>query len=336
MTSIEGNRNERDLMSRIDFYCSVLVEKKPDCGEDAMKRLMNRDAALFGVFDGCGGAGSKLSKYKGKTEAYVASRATADAVEDWFDQPDPSGGWRTEALKERAVEYLRECEALAGETSLLIGGIKKKFPTTAALGICRLGGEGLEVDFFWAGDSRVYLLNDQGLAQLTEDDLGGIDAMDNLTKDGLLTNMINLTVNFDIHRGKIVLDRPGFIFAATDGCFGYLSTPMEFEYLLLETLLNADSVASPREKGAPAEGEELTDFQNRFAEALRPIAGDDYTLCGYAVGFGSLQNMKRTLLPRANEVFIRYISRLNGMSREEKTALWTEYRDNYYRMICRP
>lgn len=335
MTVVRKKREKIDLLALIDCCISLTAEKKRDCGEDSKKHSFNIDEAFFGVFDGCGGAGAQpCPKYHGKTEAYIASRVVADSFQDWFENREEATVRDADTLKELVVGYLNECNKLVGEKSLLVGGIKKKFPTTAAAGICRLGKDSVEVDFYWAGDSRVYLLNDQGLAQLTEDDLGGIDAMENLTDDGVLTNVINLSKDFTIHTGHISMDRPGIVFAATDGCFGYLSTPMEFEFLLLKTMLEADCISLSSDRDTDA-GTGKKGWQEKLTEVIGKIAGDDYTLSGYAIGFGSFEEMKKRFVPRANYLYSNYISELENKSYEEKIALWDKYRDNYHRLLCR-
>ena len=342
MVAVRRNWKTKDMISLVDYCISFTVEKKKDNGEDSEKHSINRSAALFGVFDGCGGAGSQsCPKFLGKTEAYIASRVVADAFQDWFEQSDANLGWEDKQLKELVLSYLRESSDLVGEKSMLVGGIKKKFPTTAAAGICYPGEKTIEVNLYWTGDSRVYLLNSQGLAQLTEDDLGGIDAMENLTDDGVLTNMINLSKDFSIHSGHISMDRPGIIFAATDGCFGYFSTPMEFKYMLLETLLGSDCISSDH-SGADESWLDLfadriqTGWQERLCEVIGEIAGDDFSLSGYSIGFGGFSEMKKAFIPRANAVYSQFISGLSEKSYEEKYALWQKYKGNYYRMICRP
>lgn len=331
----------KDMISLIDCSVSLTVEKKHNNGEDCEAHSINRNAAFFGAFDGCGGSGSQpCPKFNGKTEAYIASRVVADAFLNWFERYDDNSGWHLDELNDTVIAFLNECNELVGEKSSLVGGIKKKFPTTAAAGICHPKGNTIEVELYWSGDSRVYLLSPEGLAQLTEDDLGGIDAMENLTDDGVLTNMINLSKDFSIHHGHISLDRPGVIFAATDGCFGYLSTPMEFEYLLLETMLRSDCVSSdysdvPNSK-VDQYSEKRVGWQEKLRERIGEIAGDDYTISGYAIGFGGFDEMKKAFISRANSLYSRIILDLEKKTYGEKLELWNEYRDNYYRLICRP
>jgi serine/threonine protein phosphatase PrpC len=307
-----------------DFLFSFCREKKPENGEDSFVFSLNESRTLLGVFDGCGGSGaSQYAPLKNKTGAYLAARAASAAYRDWFDRLEPGKEAYPQDVKSRIVEYLKLCEARGGAEggSKLMGRMAKKLPTTAAVALCQPGRGGLaDVQLQWAGDSRVYLLDGEGLAQLTEDDLGGIDAMRNLSEDGVLTNVINLTRDFTIHSARITLGRPGLLFAATDGCFGYLSTPMEFEYLLLRTLQSAASAS---------------DWEKTLAEEIGKVAGDDYTLCGAALGFGSFDSLKRQLAGRTGEVYRNYIRGLESCTKEEKQQLWEHYRDHYHRYLCR-
>ena len=163
-----------------------------------------------------------------------------------------------------------------------------------------------------------YLLDADGLAQLTEDDLGGVDAMQNLTRDAALTNVISLSKDFSLHSAQLSMGRPGLLFAATDGCFGYLSTPMEFEYLLLKTLQEAQNAVS---------------WEKALVQEIGEVAGDDYTISGLAMGFGSFENLKRQLSARTALVYRTYIHGLDNCSREEKQKLWEHYRVHYQRLI---
>lgn len=342
MARVLDKSDAKDMISLVDYCISFNVEKKRDNGEDCEVHSVNKEAAFFGVFDGCGGAGSQsCPKFRRKTEAYIASRVVADAFQNWFESFDLASGWEITSLKNQVVSYLSECEQLVGEKSMLMGGIRKKFPTTAAAGICYPGEKTIEVNVYWAGDSRVYLLTQQGLAQLTEDDLGGIDAMENLTDDGVLTNMISLSKDFDIHTGHISVDCPGIIFAATDGCFSYLSTPMEFEYLLLKTMLNSDCVSSDNEGVSKSWLERMNDkkpigWQEQLSEVIGSFSGDDYTISGYTIGFGSFVDMKKSFIGRANYLYSTYIAGLQDKKYDDKFALWQEYKDNYHRFVCRP
>lgn len=67
-------------------------------------------------------------------------------------------------------------------------------------------------------------------------------------QDGVLTNVVSADGNYILHSKQIKIKDKIIIFNATDGCFGYLKTPMEFEYLILQTLLSSDNIIEWRDK----------------------------------------------------------------------------------------
>ena len=78
------------------------------------------------------------------------------------------------------------------------------------------------MDFYWCGDSRGYILDGNGLHQVTVDDVTVTDAMMNLREDAPMTNVASASRPYEIHRKQVQLSEPAVVFAATDGCFGYL------------------------------------------------------------------------------------------------------------------
>ncbi len=311
-------RAPEGILSHADCQINIYQEKIPDCGEDACRYAMNAHAILVGVFDGCGGAGAKhYPRLQGKTGAYVASRLVSGTVKDWFEACCARGtGFSPQELKRRIQENLQMCHQVGGEESRFVSSMVKSFPTTAALAVCSMEGSFIRADCFWAGDSRVYLLNGDGLAQLSEDDLAVADAMDNLYEDGAMTNVISRNKDFILHHGTVILDQPGILFAATDGCFGYLHSPMEFEYLLTRTLAASGSIDQ---------------WERALHGAIGQVAGDDYALSAISLDFGSFQAMKDCLTRR--EAYLReHFLVEQSRGREALTLLWNQYKPNYYRI----
>lgn len=301
----------------LDCTVNLCREKIADCGEDSFVYAVNDNAFMNAVFDGCGGSGArKYDRFKGKTGAYMASRVTAGAAKDWFGEccAVPGLPFSPDTLKSKICEYLSLCKTVGGRTSGIKGSLSKDFPTTAAMTVTKLEGGVLVADCIWAGDSRCYMLNEDGLFQLTADDIGGQDAMENLTVDSVLTNVITTSHDFELRARRITIEKPCILFAATDGCFGYLSTPMEFEYLLEETLLKAQC---------------MDGWQNRICEELEKFAGDDFTLSASVIGFGSYETLVKKLSPRASQMLATYINGIDDMTLEEKTAMWQEYKKEY-------
>lgn len=309
---------EPDFLDRVDCVIAVYKEKIPNNGEDAYLFSANSCAAVVGAFDGCGGSGAKRhAKLQGKTGAYAASRIVSGTVKDWFSECGENNSLESEyVIKQRIKERLQICHNAVGEESKLVSPIVKVFPTTAAFALFREEKEKVHVDYFWAGDSRVYLLNSDGLAQLSVDDLSVPDAMENLYDDGVMTNVISKSKDFTIHHGRVAMDKPGIVFAATDGCFGYVSSPMEFEYMLLETLMDSNSIS---------------EWERKLSGAIGKVAGDDYTLSGIAIDHGTFEVLHANYINRANRLYSEYISKMNSQDREGKSDLWNRYKHNYYR-----
>lgn len=309
-----------NLLSIIDFGLEVFKEKIPNNGEDSYLYLLSPSNGIVGVFDGCGGSGAKkYDKYQGKTGAYMASRVVSGATRDWFiDFISGDGTGNSESLKERIKKYLSLCREVGGGTTAFKGSMSKDFPTTAAVIVIGTDKSAIHATCLWAGDSRCYLLDSDGLKQLTEDDLGGLDAMENLTADGVLTNVISSSKDFAIHHKMINLTKPSVLFSATDGCFGYFSTPMEFEYLLLSTLFSSESIES---------------WEKNISGVLSEVAGDDYSLSGVAFGYGSLNNLKKAFEKRYSDLFSNYIDGLEDTDQEGKIALWQTYRTKYTQFL---
>ena len=314
---------EGDYLDRVDCLIEVYREKIPGNGEDAFVYSANIQSALVGVFDGCGGAGAKrYPKLQDKTGAFTASRIAAGAVMEWFS--DLSGELSDDSQNSVAAvirHRMEDCHREVGEQSRLVSPLVRTFPTTAAFAICREVDGQDWADFFWAGDSRVYLLNEDGLAQLTTDDLSVQDAMENLYSDGVMTNLVSLSREFAIHHGRVILDKPGIVFAATDGCFGYVSSPMEFEGMLLSSLKNSHT---------------FREWEEAMTDVIGSVAGDDYTLSGIVLGFGGFDKMRAGFAKRWHTLFREYLIDIGNLDREGKTILWERYRKNYSRFLRKP
>ncbi|MBQ1378366.1 MAG: hypothetical protein IIY77_10380, partial [Lachnospiraceae bacterium] len=284
----------------------------------------NTSMGLVSVFDGCGGAGArKYERYGMKTGAYMASRAIAGAAKDWFAELT-EGSFRDSdkaVLESKMNQYLAICKNTAGNTA---SGIKSKlakdFPSTASIILFTADDAGITAHCIWAGDSRCYLLDEDGLKQLTEDDLDGLNAMENLTADGILTNVVSASKPFVLHQKTIKTKAPAILFGATDGCFGYFSTPMEFENLLLSSLFAVDNIVQ---------------WEAGMKNVLEGIAGDDFTLSGAGLGFGSFERLKEYFAERYRFLNQEYINGLQRKTYDEKVQLWEEYRKPYEMLLTK-
>lgn len=312
----------------LNFILSFCKEILPGHGEDCICHAFCDTAGLLGVFDGCGGAGARKHEcYTGRTEAYMASRLVAGAFFDQFRAFYPSDmgaeefayGVMTPALGQCLQTYQPPKEDSAFQ---IRGSMVRTLPTTAAAAVIRpLDSGAMEISAIWAGDSRVYILDEQGLAQLTVDDTSVPDPMENLYEDGVLKNILCAEKETKLHLNTVTIPGPALVFAATDGCFGYVSTPMEFEGMLLDSLVTAQSPAQ---------------WEQQLAAIVGQFAGDDHTLCLAALGYGDFEEMKNIFAARYQQLCdqsLNCLSQLPLEDRQTRQQLWAEYRSQYCRFM---
>lgn len=307
-----------DFLNITDQYFSVRGEQVIGKGEDSYLIYLNECGGIIGVFDGCGGSGArKYPAFDGHTGAYVASRILAEETYYWFKAEQSRMGLdiknEKKVLKENIDRRLKACTRKDKTESLLMGSMHKEFPSTLATAVVRYKEGKAGVSVLWSGDSRVFFLDKNGLHQATIDDLPNPDAMLNLREDAGMVNVVSASHSYEIHEETYLLEVPCVIFAATDGCFGYLKTPMEFEKLLLGCLHEAKSIAH---------------WQELLDERFKQIAGDDYTLCMLILGFGSFQKLKDYFLQR--EIYMKKTYPLSGLTPEsELFSQWEKYKAGY-------
>lgn len=296
-------------------FCQEMIEGK---GEDSGFESYNELAGIAGVFDGCGGLGArKYPDADDKTGAYLASRTVGGAVKKWFDDCCDAGmRFDYNALKEEIDTRLHMGELYCGDTGLKMKGtMVRNLPTTMAAVIAYIRNNGIVSEHVWAGDSRTYMLTRDGLIQISVDDIEGEDALSNISNDGVLTNVISSDGHYELHRCTVNITEPCLLFSATDGCFGYLSSPMMFEAFILDSLMNAENV----------EG-----WKNSLHDNLGSYSGDDYSMGLMAFGFESFNDMKSLFVERHS--YITELARtFESMSDAEKERTWNGYASTYYR-----
>jgi serine/threonine protein phosphatase PrpC len=337
-------------------------EHKPEgAGEDAPPIMAGNSAhGMIGVFDGLGGAGGKtveLADGPERTNAWLASRRAREIVLEVYDQlisrthtakSVPSSGNHdgqaielseigppfdfTDELKRALQEGLTSyaAEIGAGGSGRLKSPLIKTLPTTMA--ICTFDLHSHEYTAIWAGDSRVYCLYpDAGLQQVTTDDLKtNPDALQNLTRDAIMSNCVSASADFVLRERRRDMLSPCVLIAATDGCFGYLHTPLHFEHMLLSTMRESRS---------------FSQWQDRLEAAIIQVTGDDSTLAAVAIGWPNFPTLRKRFADRSQWCAKRVealdakrgqVDRLEkefGRAREELTTLtqeqWDEYRSRY-------
>lgn len=319
------------------------LAKVPGEGEDADPILRDReDGGLVAVFDGMGGAGGTVYQTPDgpRTGAYLASRGVRDVVEKRMLElleadGELDGAGVAEDLRRRIEQALQmRLSELHAPASGLRSRLLRALPTTMALAVVQRtapAGRQWTGHLFWAGDSRAYLLSpESGVQQLTTDDIRDRgDALTNLREDSVISNAISADTTFVINQQAVEVDTPFFLMAATDGCFGYLPSPMHFEELILRTLVESPD---PQEWSAALQA------------GISSVTGDDAAMAVLGVGadhdeFTTLF-AARTLavqgelnhLDRIGDDIARLETQLAAARTEHQertTEYWATYREKY-------
>lgn len=305
----------------LDSFFTINGEMIEDNGEDCYFFSFNEVAGILSVFDGCGGLGAmKYTTYKNKTGAFVASRVVALSVKKWFNNACENEQLLSGDISANLKKYIDMNLSVyqqQGSPALKIkGSMVRPFPTTMAAALLKPSNNKLEIKSVWAGDSRVYLLDNKGLAQLSADDIYSEDALSNLTGDGVLTNVISADGKYSIHTAATEIASPCVVFTATDGCFGYIPSPMQFEYLLLLSLHKSKNIV---------------EWKQNIETVLKEVSGDDHTMCMAAFGFGNFNYLKKYFSERFKFMHTQYAVPLDNADDALVRELWKKYRKDYYR-----
>jgi hypothetical protein len=324
------------------------LAKVPGQGEDSDPIVREgRELGLIGVFDGMGGAGGTVYETPDgpRTGAYIGSRVARDVVEErMLALLDPEWNLDGPAAAEDLQRSTRRAlaaalEALDAPRSGLRSRLLRALPTTMAVLALqrRESRKGRWAGhLFWSGDSRVYVLEPEGGAhQVTRDDLRDQgDALVNLRQDSVVSNAMSADTDFVVHHHKVELTAPFVAVAATDGCFGYVRTPLHFEHLLLAALGESTDTESWSEL-----------LQRRISE----FTGDDAAMAVLGVG-ADHEEFQRLFAARARDLEQRCIVPLDELEAEVRraeklataarriqaetqTALWGQYKPAYERYL---
>ncbi len=321
--------------------------KIPDQGEDSDPILRDGpDLGLLGVFDGMGGAGGTVYETPDgrRTGAYLASRIARDVVEQrMLDLLEPdwhlNGRAAARNLQQSVQQALEQrLQELNPAPSSLRSRLIRALPTTMALVALQRtqpGGPTWAGHVFWAGDSRAYVFESRGASQLSTDDLRDPgDALANLRRDSVVSNALSADTEFHINYRRVELRSPFLVVCATDGCFGYVRTPMHFEYLVLSQLLEARNTEA---------------WSSALQAEIAAVTGDDAAMSMLGVG-ADLKEFQKLFAPRVGQLASDFIEPLDELSDavtraeqelralqsrqlDEMTERWSRYKSEYERYL---
>jgi len=345
--------NTNEVIEKNDVALSFNVAKTKNEGEDADPVLYHKDNLYFlSVCDGMGGAGSNTYEIDGvqKSGAFLSSRLVNKQAEIFFSDLINKGvTFNENVLRDLRTSLLTQLQQKISEVkkdggSKLKSKLLKDLPTTFSGLFISKGENNIDICSIWAGDSRNYLFTaSDGLQQLSTDDLKQkYDPLENLSKDSPLDNVVSADGDFQIRFNKITTASPCILFTATDGCYGYFNTPMQFEYAMLQAMLNSNDVE---------------EWKQKLIDEIGAVAGDDYSISLVAVGYKNFSEVKSSFSSRRETLYGFYINDLmkqDGLLRDlqiDKTDLesqiktieqkrsetqkdaWSSYKQNYLKHI---
>ncbi len=271
---------------------TLYIEAVAGCGEDAPPLAGPR---FGGVFDGLGGAGAaplRLADGRVVTNAYVASRVARSAAAEFFEaswagaQGDPPQAYAYGPAKAGGEPLVGFATRLHRAVFGALDGYYERagcprsavssavvLPTTLACAVLEERGDAVLATALWAGDSRVYALDADGLHQVSEDDQAGeADYFDNLRMDAPMSNKVNLSEPFYLSARTVVLRAPCAVICCTDGCHMYFRHPLGLELQLLRSFCTA---ATLDEALASLEGHYRATAQDDCSMTVH-VAADGY------------------------------------------------------------
>lgn len=302
------------------------IPKKIEKGEDAdpyVNTSSKNSWGILSVFDGMGGAGARKYTHSITQEehssAWWASRFVKQAIEELISSR-PKGvnpiNYIELNLKKIITDKLdREILNFPAANAPLLSKMMRKLPTTLAMVVYHIVEDKVQINSFWAGDSRIYLIDSDKLHFLTIDDADAPDGdpFSPANMDLAMNNTICQDREFRINKTSITIpyspDKPFVLVACTDGCFGYYKNPIEFEYMLRSTLSKSNN---------------FDDWMPLIKKAIIDnIQQDDFSMSIVEIGTKSFSEFYNKFTDSLNdELFKDYITWKNQVVKEQEDYLF--------------
>jgi serine/threonine protein phosphatase PrpC len=320
----KAKRLPRQLQKSVNPLCfTIWSDKIPNYGEDAPPiHHAKHTHGFIAVLDGMGGAGNE--KYTApdgveRSGAYIGARAAREYLDLWQMRHTKGSinGYELAAGFNTALQATYD--TLVSRPSLIKSKMRRTLPTTLAAVRYSITSKQTKIESLWAGDSRAYVLTTDGLRQLSKDD-ADVDesSLSGFMQDAPLTNCISLNGETVIHTHTQCVDGPCVLIVATDGCYGYLSSPAHVEQLLLACMHEAKSA---------------TQWGELVHARLLPVAGDDFSMALVCIGWKKHADVISAFSQRLKYIanLVKRFDDLNAAGTPESAAECESLFQDYYR-----
>lgn len=315
------------------MYTKVWTEINYGRGEDANPPQTEKMAA---VFDGLGGSGGFTHRSVNKTSAYMGSRIFARGFENYFakegrveepfrrlergESPEDVLKWfgtnLSSYLSINGGMWMQNYKIRFEEKP--VGKSTKLLPTTMAGAVFCERDEDVEIISIWAGDSRTFLFNADGLKQISMDDEALMKDEKNRDYweflhlgDVRISNLLSMSDAFCLRLKYLTVKKPCLVISGTDGTFGYVKEPLDLEKLWMDAVLKSGSL------------EEVSENLKRYYVEDHH---DDCSMTINAFGFADYGALKAFVQTRDQEYTRLYLKPLEKadqyrqLEEEKKTA----------------
>lgn len=263
------------------------------------------DEKMLVVCDGLGGGGQNTYIIDGekRTSAYLGSRRLSLAFQEWclqyYDlicENMQNPRFLIEDLKKYIVDTLNAYVSEKKLKNIIRGKSMQMLPSTLAAIIYKQNGEWTEVLVVSAGDSRAFILTpENGLQQISKDDV--FEDVDAFEKSATMTNNISADKDFYINYVYYKMPPKCILFVCTDGCFDYISSPMELEYRLEFAISKCTDIFDNDRDNL---GEYIGNIL--LSNGLK----DDCTMAGAIIGYKEQEEFKNKFLQRMFTIQSKY------------------------------
>lgn len=322
--AIEEKENSYRGEVPLYIFETMNVPKKENEGEDADPLIIgNKDTkwGVLAVLDGMGGAGARKYRHKDNNEehtaAYWASRIVRHSIEDFFTtgQLDESPIARVDSNIHNFIKHKLDKAILdfPNASSNVLSKMSHKLPTTLAMAVYEINDDVVSINSYWAGDSRIIVLTEDGIIYLTLDDADAPDG-DPISPQNMDLPMNNAIYQDGIFRincyqTKIPIseNKPFMLIASTDGCFGYFHNPIEFESMMRKSISEATT-----------ENEIMDNIKHAIIENIQQ---DDFSMAMIAFGYSNFEQLKASLTKKLTDeesLASSYYTWRNSINHERK------------------
>lgn len=301
-------------------------EKELDLGNSSVILNSHEDDFYYaGVFDGISNLGKRTyPKAENHTGAWIASKSSAKLCDYYLQNNTLTFSQSDSGRLERYLynEMKKINVSASGENDFLYGGSSDvSLPASMAIfAVRQISKNKVDCEILQNGNARGYILDKNGVAQLTKDDTDkDRDALESLSAEESLKNYINADRRFSISYQKISVSLPCIFIVSSHGGYSGFQSPMDFEGEVLRALLECD--------------DKPLNWKNDLNKCISKTSKEDYSIAIAAFGYDTFSDVKKHFVSRYKDLASEYL--IPEMEADSKILkrIWKKYSTSYYRMI---